>query len=69
MGLGTYAKPLTNLQAMNMGKIWTNDEMIPTTPSSSRVDTNTTLRPFVSAKQPQKYEPMTIPVEKNLGQK
>lgn len=52
---------MINLHAIKMGKIWTNDDRMPTKPSSKSVETNTTFRPFVSAKQPQKYEPMTIP--------
>lgn len=61
MYFNTYANPLTNLHAINTGRICTSEEMMPTIPSSSSVDTNTTFRPLVSAKQPQKYEPRTIP--------
>lgn len=57
----THAKPLMNRQAMKMGRIWTKEDKMPTKPSSSSVETSTILRPFVSARQPQKYEPMTIP--------
>lgn len=42
------------------------DEIIPQTPSSSSVAIKTTFRPFVSAKQPQKYEPSNIPVNNKL---
>lgn len=41
------------------------DENIPHTPSSNSVQMSTTLRPLVSARHPQKYEPSNIPVKSN----
>lgn len=55
-----------NRQAMKMGRICTNEEMMPMKPSIRSAETSTTLRPLVSAKQPQKYEPSTIPAEKGI---
>lgn len=40
-------------------------ESRPQIPSANRVAINTTFLPFVSAKQPQKYEPSSIP---NIGE-
>lgn len=55
---------MKNLKNKNNAKYCETDEAIPHAASKRRVAINTTFLPFVSAKQPQKYEPITIPGKK-----
>lgn len=59
----THAKPLRNRKATNTQKYWTNEDTMPTMPSINSVVINTIFLPFVSARHPHIYDPITIPAE------
>lgn len=58
----TNANPLKNRKIRNIQKYWTNEDTMPTMPSINNVAINTIFLPFVSARHPHIYEPITIPV-------
>lgn len=57
----TYANPFKKRKAKKIQKYWTKDDNTPTIPSINKVAINTIFRPFVSAKHPHMYDPITIP--------